>query len=247
MHKAILKFCTFVLAASWWLGGCRKDLPPRDQLHVVILGSSTAAGLGPANPLDSWASRYERYLKQNGINVRLTNLAASGYVSYQLMPTGYLPPFARPFPDPRCNITKALKLLPHAIIINLPSNDTDAGYGLEEQLRNLKLMSEMAQEQGVKVWITTTQPRMFYPDQVRRQEGLRDSIYETFGNQAIDFWSELGDCAGWPLLRYDSGDGVHLNGAAHGVFFERVKEKEIPKQIRQSFPTFFKAESDRSQ
>ena len=218
-----------VSLVSWILLGCSpEDPPPRgDTFHVVVLGSSTAAGAGPAHPLQAWAARYEHFLQQQSGEFRLTNLAQPGYLSYQLMPTGFLPPAGRPWPDPKHNLTRALQLRPDALLINLPSNDTDAGYSLPEQLDNLRYLAQQAQKRGVAVWVTTTQPREFHPDKVRLQEQLRDSISVHFGERSIDFWSGLGDCAGWPLPEYNAGDGVHLNAAAHQIFFERVKAKPI--------------------
>lgn len=215
----------FVGLITWLSMGCGPVGPPKNGFHVVVLGSSTAAGVGPAHPHQGWAFQFEHYLKQQDERFHLSNLAQPGYLSYQLMPTGYIPPVGRPWPDPQHNLTRALQLKPNAIILNLPSNDTDAGFSLDEQLHNLRSLADQASKRGIKVWVTTTQPRAFNPEKVALQEQLRDSIFVNFGDYAIDFWSGLDDCAGWPLEEYDSGDGTHLNADAHRIMFDRVREK----------------------
>ncbi len=226
-----LSMITFWLASTWTACQGPKPLPPEEGIHLVVLGSSTAAGQGPDRRDQGWAIRYEQYLKESFPNARLTNLAESGYLSYQLLPTGFIPPWGRPQPDPKRNITKALSLRPQGIIINLPSNDTHAGYGFEEQWVNLLRLVEIAQGQGVKVWVCTTQPRILPPEKVKLQERLRDKTLIELKDYAIDFWTGIGDCAGWPLEEFNSGDGTHLNAAGHAVLLERVIERNIPAGI----------------
>ncbi|MEO1448111.1 MAG: SGNH/GDSL hydrolase family protein, partial [Bacteroidota bacterium] len=104
------------------------------SLHIVVLGSSTAAGAG-ASPVDSaWVWRYRHYLQSINPANQVSNLAVGGFTSYRIMPTGFVPPASRPSPDTTHNITTALTLAPDAIIINLPSNDVSSGYTVAEQL-----------------------------------------------------------------------------------------------------------------
>lgn len=195
--------------------------------HVVVIGSSTAAGHGPAHPRDAWVNRYRQYLRQAIPGSRVTNLAMGGYQTYQLLPNGFRTPPRRPQPDRNRNISMAVSLRPDLIILNAPSNDVAAGYGFAEQQRNFEAIVATAQAAGIPIWITTTQPRMLSPEMVKVQEDLRDWILAQFGAAAIDFWRGLADCAGWLKSAYDSGDGTHLNAAGHALLYERVVAREF--------------------
>jgi len=192
--------------------------------HVVVIGSSTAEGIGPGTPRDAWVNRLRTHLKQQIPGSRVTNLALGGYVSYQLLPNWSITPPQRPRPDRERNITMALSLKPSLIILNLPSNDEAAGYELGEQKLNYRRIVMAARNARIPIYVCTTQPRVFSPEKVARQEAMRDWVFKTYGEKAIDFWSSISDCAGWPREEFDSGDGTHLNGEAHAVLYERVLE-----------------------
>jgi lysophospholipase L1-like esterase len=191
-----------------------------DTLSVVVLGSSTAAGTGPLHIENAWVNRYRDFLQEYNPSSQVINLARGGYTTYHIMPNGSVPPLNRPSPDIDRNISQALGLNPSAIIINLPSNDAAFGHSIEEQLANYDLILATAQMQNVPVWITTSQPRNLTPSGRDNLMRMRDSTFARF--QAIDFWYELADPDGRINSAYDSGDGIHLNDAGHGVLFERV-------------------------
>ncbi|MCI4666619.1 MAG: SGNH/GDSL hydrolase family protein [Bacteroidia bacterium] len=199
----------------------------RFPLHVVVLGSSTAAGSGPSHPDSTWVNRYRRTLKSINPKHEVSNLARGGYNTYRLMPTGFIPPAGFPEPDTSRNISMALSLNPDAIIINLPSNDAAINVSAAAQMQNFRIMVDSARRQGVPVWVCTTQPRVFSTSKVSVQLAVRDSIFAVFGSRAIDFWSGLADSIGHPLGTYDSGDGVHLNDAGHKILFERVQAANV--------------------
>jgi hypothetical protein len=143
------------------------------------------------------------------------------------MPDGNAPPAGRPSPDRERNITKALSLKPTAIIINLPSNDATSGYSVQEQLANYSAVLARANAQKVPVWITTTQPRNLSDAQRQNLMAMRDSTFARFGDKAIDFWTDIAEANGRIKSIYDSGDGIHLNDAAHGILFDRVVAAEV--------------------
>lgn len=196
--------------------------------HIVVLGSSTAAGVGPTLPENTWVNRYRSTLQALHPGYQVTNLARGGYRTYHLMPSSYLPPAGQPAPDTNRNITRALSLAPDAILINLPSNDAAVGIDAAEQMVNFRLMVDSAAAQGVPIWICTPQPRMFGNAQVNIQLALRDSIFAAFGSKAIDFWSDFADAQGQLLALYDSGDGVHLNDLGHEKLWLQVKTARVP-------------------
>lgn len=197
--------------------------------HLVVIGSSTAAGVGPAELDSAWVWRYRRSLQGLHPRYRVTNLALGGYQTYHLMPDGYEPRAGAPPPDPQRNITRALALKPHAVIVNLPSNDASAGVDAATQMQNFRLMARLAAEKGVPLWICTPQPREFGPAEVAIQLALLDSIQAEFPVHFIDFWQTFADAEGLPRRRYDSGDGIHLNDAGHQILWQRVLAAEIPR------------------
>ena len=68
------------------------------QKRVVILGSSTAAGNGSSSYANSWVGRVDAYYNKNttdGADTIFTNLAVSGYATYNEMPNNFVPPPGR--------------------------------------------------------------------------------------------------------------------------------------------------------
>ena len=226
-------------------------------VKIVVLGSSTAAGSGVQDVNNSWVNRYTKYLQTLDPTNQVINLAKGGYTTFAIMPTG-TPSYDTGTNilsvDTERNIDKALSYNPGAIIINMPTNDVSNGIPVDTQMDNFKTVIDMAEAAGVKVWITTSQPHNFgesydgpygdgkEPDpwkQTARDQfrELTERIMATYGERAIDFYTDLATEDGYSFIRpeYDSGDGVHLNDAAHAILFEKVKEKNIPSQIDDSF------------
>lgn len=199
---------------------------------IVVLGSSTAAGTGPSKPQNAWVERYRSYLTQNFPKFELINLAVGGYTTYQMQPSEYQPPAQRPAPDAKHNITKALSFQPNAILINLPSNDQASGFSLAEQLTNYDRVTQLAAQHGVSFWATTPQPRNF-AELAQRNEliGARTAIQQKFGDHTLDFWSPFAEADGRLDAKYDSGDGTHMNDAAHALLVQQVILAKIPEAI----------------
>lgn len=196
--------------------------------HIVVLGSSTAAGTGPSSPDSTWVNRYRRHVQQLNPANLVTNLAVGGFTTYRIMPTGYTPPSGRPSPDVTHNISQALSLNPDAILINMPSNDVSSGFTVAEQLHNFDTIIDLATLAGVPVWVTTTQPKNYSnPAQIAQQIAVRDSLFARYGSHTIDFWTTIATPGGTIDPLYDSGDGTHLNNAAHGILASRVIAKAI--------------------
>lgn len=222
MKKSLAFLCCMMLAAFVLHARAQTD-----PLHIVVLGSSTAEGTGPSNRNNAWVNRYRVYLQNLNPQHAVTNLARGGYTTYHLMPDGNVPPAGRAAPDRERNITKALSLKPSAIIINLPSNDATNNYTVAEQLANYDAMLAKARAATVPVWITTTQPRNLSEAQRQNLMAMRDSTFARWGSKAIDFWSEIAEANGRIKSIYDSGDGIHLNDAAHAILFDRVVAAEV--------------------
>jgi len=194
---------------------------------LVVLGSSTAAGIGPSTSDSAWVSRYRNYLFEKNTTMKVNNLAVGGYTTYDIMPTGFIPPPNRPTPKIGRNISKAVTYVPEAIIINLPSNDVNLGYSINEQLSNYDTILSVASDNNIPVWVTTTQPRNFSSGQILKQIEMRDSTFVRFGEKAIDFWTTIADTGGSIDPLYDSGDGIHLNDKAHAILSSRVVDAKV--------------------
>lgn len=200
-------------------------------VHVVVLGSSTAVGTGPADSADAWVARYRRHLQAGDAEHRVTNLAHGGYNTFRLLPRGLGGNEDRFQPDTARNIDRALALMPSAIVINLPSNDANLGIDVATQLANYDTIAARAANAGVPVWVTTTQPRDFDAAKRANLLAMRDATIARFGERAIDFYTGIGRPDGTIISMFGAGDGTHLNGAGHGVLFARVADAEIPRQV----------------
>lgn len=199
--------------------------------RIVVLGSSTAEGVG-ASPADSaWVKRYKKEIFQQNTRYEVINLAKGGYTTYHILPTGTtIPPGVFVTVDPARNITRALSYNPFAIIINMPSNDVANFYPNSGQLDNYALLQSTALENGVSAWICTTQPRNFGTQvQLQSQITMKDSILSIYGDYAIDLWTGFAEPNGFITPAFNTGDGVHLNNAGHRLIFERVLAKDIHK------------------
>lgn len=204
--------------------------------RIVVLGSSTAEGMG-ATPNHGWVALYTQYLKGINTSYQVYNLAVGGYTTYHINPSGYVPPADRPSPDTAHNITKALSLRPNAIIINLPTNDVGRGYTLTEQQANYQRVVAAATAQGVKVWVSSTQPRNDYTAQmVANLKAMRDWTFSYFGNKSIDFWTGMNQPNDSIKRAYSYGDGIHFNDSGHYVLYTRVVASGIPQVLCNGTP-----------
>ncbi len=206
-------------------------LPVFGQVKIVVIGSSTAVGIGASEPDSAWVNKYRAYLQNINPANEVINLAQGGYTTFNLLPTGINTPSNRPNPDPEKNISAALAQNPDAIIVNLPSNDAANGFSIEEQLDNYQTILLPANFQHIPVWISTTQARNLDAGGRQSLIEMRDSTFARFGDKAIDFWSTIAQSNGRINVIFDSGDGVHLNNRGHQILFERVAELNIPEAI----------------
>lgn len=203
--------------------GCPKD---NGQITAVVLGSSTAAGVG-ASTGDGWVWQFQEYLKNIHQGSEVYNLAASGNTTYHILPNTNSPPTERPSPDTQRNITMALSLNPDVIIINLPSNDANNGYSVSEQMDNYETIVNLANAANVPVYITTTQPRNLSTTGRQNLMAARDATFANYPDKVIDFWNGLATNDGNILQRFDYGDSIHINNAGHSLVANRVLQANI--------------------
>ncbi len=217
-------------------GGARPGTPakpvPSAAGAIVVLGSSTAAGSGPKQPNNAWVPRYQAYLAKQFPHFKLTNLAVGGHTTYHVQPTGYAPPPRRPRPVEGKNITFALALRPHAIIVNLPSNDQANDFSQQEQQANYDRIAGLARAANIELWVSTSQPRNFSErERLASLIHTRDAILAGFSPRALDFWTPFATSSGTIKSEYDSGDGIHLNDAAHAILADKVIAAKLPEAI----------------
>jgi|GEM_PF-657506 len=184
----------------------------KEEIVIVVLGSSTAEGIGPTKKENAWVPRFIEYLQESDTNFKVINLAKGGFTTADLLPGGH----------PDKNISKALSYNPDAIIINLPSNDAAEGRKAPEQLENYqKIFNSIKND--IPVWVTTPQPRNFEKAKVNIQKDMVDATYAYFDEEfIIDLWTCFATEKNLIKKEYDSGDGIHLNDEAHKLIFERV-------------------------
>ncbi|MFN8355302.1 MAG: PKD domain-containing protein [Spirosomataceae bacterium] len=200
-------------------------------IHVVVMGSSTAAGMNASVADSAWAFRYQRFLMNLSASNRLTNLAMGGYTTYHLSPSWLVAPANRPAFDPDRNITRALALKPDAIILNLTSNDIAQDFDIEETKINYNRIVSVADSAKVPIWVTTSQPRSLNSSQMITLLKLRDWLRERFGDKCLDFWTGFGTPDGYLLSEFDSGDHIHMNNKGHRILYERVMAKKIHELV----------------
>lgn len=210
------------------------EIIPNDGIvyRIVVLGSSTAAGIGPSDINNAWVYKYKTYLEEMDTHYEVNNLALGGYVTYNILPTGTpIPVGVSRTVDVNRNITKAIELNADGIIINMPSNDAASGYPVEDQVYNYGLIKNDAVAENIPLWVTTPQPRNFGTNttNLNIQVGMVQATYDTFGNDmTVDFWTDLGVADNNGILpQYDAGDGIHMNDAGHQILFDRIIGKGI--------------------
>ena len=84
----IFIFLTFILKGQDEQNPCLSN----QDFHLVILGSSTAAGTGPSSPDSTWVNRYRNFLQGINPDNLVTNLAIGGTTTYHIMPNWFSPP-----------------------------------------------------------------------------------------------------------------------------------------------------------
>lgn len=202
------------------------------QKKLVILGSSTSACAGPSIPDSCYVARLQQYYGSLGIPIAITNLAVGGATVYRAMPSSYVAPMNRETPDISHNITAALATNPDVILVNFPSNGYDI-FSVAEVMFCLRTIKQVANSSGKPCYLTTTQPRSepssFSTSETRRKMAeIKEGVLNEFGSFGINFWDGIVNPADSTILPvYNSGDGIHLNNAAHGILAQRVEQKNI--------------------
>lgn len=234
------KYLNFVLSLTLLMVSCgrnelvapgKPDEGTFTPATIVIIGSSTAAGVG-ATPSDSaWVNRVRLATLNNKKTLYYINLAVAGFTTYQGMPDGYVNN-DRPATDTAKNITKALSYHPALVIITYPTNDIANDYTDDEIMGNYKEMVRLLDSAKVNYIVFGTQPRDFAETARRaRLKTLNDKIKAVYAAHFNDNFEAFAtaDLNIKPALSF--GDGVHVNNAGHYMIVQSVLANPVFQNI----------------
>jgi len=202
----------------------------RQNLVVVVIGSSSAKGEGASDLAHSWVELMKGALPTYSGNFTVYNIAQGGYGSYQFRETGFVPPAGYPVPDSDHNVTKALSYNPDIVIFANAGNDiVTGGYDITTEIvPNYIAIRDLVEATGALFIPTTTQPRTG-TNIVRRTnlETLSNWVKANFSIY-INFFDNLvwrtpentsTNLTALESLRYDE---THFNDAGHEIMYEQA-------------------------
>jgi acyl-CoA thioesterase-1 len=199
---------------------------------IVVLGSSTAAGVGASSANFAWVELLKFKLRDDSKNVNVVNLGIGGSTTFDIMPTGSFVPQSRPAPNTSRNITTALSFHPFLIIINMPTNDVATNYTDEEILANYNTVCSEMDSAHVNYIITGTQPRNLpTAEQRTRLLTLNDKLLKAYPNHVVDILTKLSKSSYYISDYYAAGDGIHLNNRGHRVIFGYIFKLPLFQQL----------------
>ena len=186
----------------------------------VVLGSSTAAGFGASSSSQAWVARLA--VAESSRGVTIINLARGGLTTYEALPVSSPAVAGRPVPDPSVNSDAAMALRPKLVLVSFPTNDTAAGFGVDEVVSNLLTIRGAVLAGGASVVMLSTQPRNLPDAQLAQLPTIDDRLAAAVGNCFVAVRAPLAGRDGHLDPRYDSGDGIHPNDAGHALIFGLV-------------------------
>jgi lysophospholipase L1-like esterase len=190
--------------------------------HMVVIGSSTAAGFGASRDGTAWTDLiHEAMAERAPAAFKLTNLAVGGHTTADLQPGSGVPG----------NVDDALALAPQLLVVGLGgSNDLSGEMTTERFVAELERVRSAAESAGVPTFFMGTLPKNLTPSDRARLEEWDSAMAARFGSCwipgdgaheqcFIGVFDELADPALGLAAEYDSGDG-HPNDAGHAVLYE---------------------------
>jgi lysophospholipase L1-like esterase len=180
---------------------------------LIIIGSSTAAGVGASSPDVSWGGLLKKWAKDNR-DLQIENLAAAGTLTKDAICT-----------DEKSVTQRAFALGAKFLIVSYPSNDATADIPPEQSVENIRSILRCASNRGIKVAVMSTLPRSGLSQNQRKAIAQFDSILSReIGSCFIDVQLALADTTGLnPRTNLSAGDGVHFNNNGHYVIYTIVK------------------------
>jgi lysophospholipase L1-like esterase len=159
-------------------------------------------------------------LKDRG--ARFVNIAKGGTVSYHGLSVTTPAVPNRPAPDPDSNIDQALARNPVVLLVAYPTNDTAAGYTVDETVNNILEIRKAALEKSVPVLVLSTQPRNLSVEKLSQLQQIDVQLAKSVGACFVNVRNPLAGPDDHLAPAYDSGDGVHPNDEGHRVIANAI-------------------------
>ena len=189
----------------------------------VVLGSSTAAGVG-ASPGQGWVALLAAQVATVGVLIE--NRGVSGATTYQALPATQTRPSIRPATTQNLDIDAALLTSPRLVIFAFPNNDALSGYTAAETVANLGLLRERARSRGATVILLSSQPRN---DASAAQRAVMSEVDQAMrllaGACFVDVAAALTAPSGGIASPFATSDGVHLSDAGHRLIVDAVSAR----------------------
>jgi len=189
--------------------------------HMVVIGSSTAAGFGASRDGTAWADRLDETMADLAA-FTLTNLAVGGHTTADLLPASGV----------RGNVDDAIALGPQLLVVSLGgSNDLSGEMTTERFVAELAQVRDAAEAAGVPTFFMGTLPKNLTPWDRELLKAWDAAMATQFGTCwipgdsgaheqcFIGVFDVLADTTLGLAPEYDSGDG-HPNDAGHALLFE---------------------------
>jgi acyl-CoA thioesterase I len=192
---------------------------------LVVLGSSSAAGIGASNPSLSWVGRLRSWLHQTE-GTTLENVAVPGALTSSALCTKNSTTTQKNVQTPAANtMDHAVATGTKRIILAFPSNDAVAGLSATDTLANIQQMVTCAQAAGAKVAIMSSLPRSgLTQDQRLTIKTVDTELQKLYRSCFVDVHDALTNEATLNVrTEYSAGDGIHFNDTGHAVIFRRVR------------------------
>lgn len=193
-----LFFLVSSLLLTPFLGSANSDTPKK----LLALGDSLTEGYGVARD-KAYPALVESKLKQAGQNWQVINAGISGSTS-----------------SSAANRLKwQLRQKPDAMILALGANDGLRGLKISETEKNLSTAIEMAQKEGVRVFLFGMKLPTNYGDDYRKDfEAMFQRVAKKYNVPHLPFF--LDRVAGDPKLNLP--DGIHPNEKGYEIVAENV-------------------------
>lgn len=185
----------------------------------VVMGSSTAAGVGAAAGRGWVALLGTAWAGKGAV---LVNIAKGGIGTYEALGSATAPVLNRPLPDPAVNIDQALARKPVLLILAFPTNDVAAGYSVDEIVSNLVALRARALATSVPVVVLSTQPRDVSTAKLSQLREIDERLLSVVGTCFVPVRAKLAGPDDKLASIYDSGDGIHPNEIGHAVIADAV-------------------------
>ncbi len=218
-NSFLLILCCFSIVSFQSCDSNKKSEYKGDEKNlVIILGSSSAFGIGPVSISKSWA-----VLLSNEKTAAIKNLSYPGYSTYEFLPSNESN-FRNITPDKNRNIDAAIKLSPKIIIFSITTNDIARGYSIDEYLNNMKVLTNICVENNIEYIVTSTHPRNPLPLEKRRAlYDLNRKLEEVYTDRYVEVYNLLGDLDTYKWKKnLSAADSIHGNDAAHLIIYNEV-------------------------